>query len=108
MASLRASANSESDYMLVPDHPNRKHLQSFVSKAFNHFKKIAGIKKNVSLYNLRHTYVNALYNLICEEGLSVHHKKETAIKHYLSKKKKLELQEGKRLFNIEIERYLPS
>lgn len=106
LASLRSRSDSDEDYILVPDHENRDHLQSFVSKAFNHFLMVSGVKKEVSLYNLRHTYVNALYNLIGEEGLSVHHKKETAVKHYLSKKKKLELQDGKRLFNLDISQYI--
>ncbi|CAN0017262.1 unnamed protein product, partial [Chrysoparadoxa australica] len=106
LASLQAKAKSEDEYILVPDYKNRNQLQSFCSKAFNHFIKLSGIKKEVTMYNLRHTYVNALYNLIGEEGLSVHHKKETAVRHYLSKRKKHDLQAGKKLFNINVDAYI--
>lgn len=106
LASLQAKSNSEDEYILVPDFTNRNQLQSLCSKAFSHFLKLSGIKKEVTMYNLRHTYVNALYNLIGEEGLSVHHKKETAVRHYLSKRKKHDLQEGKKLFNIDVENYI--
>lgn len=106
LAVLRSRAKSDDEYIIFPDWENRKRLQDFASKAFAHFFTQTDIKKEVTFYNLRHTYVNALYNLIGEEGLNLHHSKETAIKHYLSKKKKLDLQEGKRLFTIELDSYI--
>jgi integrase len=99
---LEPQMKSIDDYILVPEWANRKTLIKFISKAFHHYlTKHSGIDKDVTLYNLRHTYINAIYNMIGEDGLSIHNKKETAIKYYLSKKRRHELQAGKRLFNID-------
>jgi len=108
LAHLRSHSKSEDDYVLFPDWSNRKGLQEFASKAFKHFIKKSGITKKVTFYNLRHTYINALFALIGEEGLDLHHNKETAIRHYLSKKRKLNLQKDKRLFNIDTMRLIQS
>jgi integrase len=102
LAILSNGRINEDDYILVPDYGNRPVLKNFVSRAFKHYWNLTGIQKEVSLNNLRHTYINALIALIGEEGFSVMNKRETAIKHYLSKKKKLELEKGKSLFSIDV------
>lgn len=89
---------SEEDFILVPEWENRKSLITFCSKAFIHYLRQTSIRKKVSFYNLRHTYINTLYHVIGEEALTVHHSKEVAIQHYLSKKKRVDMQEGKVLF----------
>ncbi len=90
------------DFILVPEYRNRAILKNFVSRSFKHYWRQLGSEKDLSLNNLRHTYINAIINVIGEEGFSVHNKKETAIRHYLSKKKKLDLEKGKSLFNIDV------
>ncbi|WP_420575261.1 tyrosine-type recombinase/integrase [Ekhidna sp.] len=105
LAPMRVNSSSDNEYVLQPEWTNRNSLITFVSKAFTHFFQLTKIRKKVTFYNLRHTYINTLYNVIGESALSVHHKKDTAVKHYLSKKKKLELQEGKMLFDGLMEGY---
>jgi integrase len=101
LSQLYKSVNDDHQYILVPDWENRTSLKQFVTKAFKHFWTKTGINKHLTLHNLRHTYINALYNMLGEDGFSVHNKKETAIRNYLSKKKRLELEQGKSLFNID-------
>ncbi len=101
LAKLSKDQNEADGYVFVPEHTNRKSLRSFVAKAFKHYWKQVNPDKDLSLNNLRHTYINAIYNRIGEKGLSVHNKKETAIKHYLSKKKRLDLEEGQVLFGFD-------
>ncbi len=107
LAQLLASMDQTDpeDYILVPEWENRKQLQTFVSKAFSHFIKVAGIDKEVTLYNLRHTFINTVYAVVGEKFLGTLNKKETAIKHYLSKKKKIESPTGN-VFSLDIESYI--
>jgi len=105
LAHLYKSVSDDNQYILVPEWENRTSLKQFVTKAFKHFWKETGINKHLTLHNLRHTYINALYNMLGEDGFSVHNKKETAIKNYLSKKKRLELEKGKSLFNIDLSQF---
>lgn len=102
LAILSQETYSEHDYILVPEKKNRTRLKDFVSRAFKHYWRQLKTDKDLTLNNLRHTYINAIINVIGEEGFSVHNKKETAIRHYLSKKKKLDLEKGKSLFNIDV------
>lgn len=99
---LASKSISEDDHILVPEWKNRPILQKFVSKSFKHYWRKTDSKKNLSLNNLRHTYINAVLNVIGEEGINIHNRKETAVKHYLSKKKRLSLEEGKTLFNMDV------
>jgi integrase len=102
LAILSKGMQSENDFILVPDHENRKTLKNFVSRAFQHYWQQLGIDKNVTLNNLRHTYVNAILETIGESGIGIHHKKETAVRHYLSKKKRLDLEKGQSLFDVNV------
>ncbi len=103
---LRAKSEKETDYIIQPRWKDRKTLQSLASKAFIHFFRQTGIDKKITFYNLRHTYINNLYAQIGESALNEKHKKETAIKHYLSKKRKQEAQQGKELFNIDVSAHI--
>lgn len=105
LSQLYKTVNDDQQYILVPEWENRSSLKQFVTKAFKHFWTKTGINKHLTLHNLRHTYINALYNMLGEDGFSVHNKKETAIRNYLSKKKRLELEAGKSLFNIDISHF---
>jgi integrase len=102
LSMLSPQSLSENDYVLVPEWKNRAILKNFVSRAFKHYWRQIGSEKDISLNNLRHTYINAVLNVIGEEGINIHNRKETAIKHYLSKKKRLTLEQGKTLFNINV------
>ncbi len=101
LARLTKHQKSEDDYVLVPDTKNRTGLRQFVNKAFKHYWKQVNPDKNLTLNNLRHTYINAILNSIGEEGIPVHNKKETAVRHYLSKKRRQNWEEGKVLFGFD-------
>jgi len=59
---------------------------------------IAGI---VRLWHEPYAKINAMLNNVREDGIPVHNKKETAVRHYLTKKKHLDLEEGKVLFRLD-------
>lgn len=103
---FRLKMKSEDDYIVVRGWKNRTTLQTFCSKAFQHFYQNTGIKKDkITFYNLRHTYINTLFDALGEEVLSQKHRKETAVKHYLSKKKRLN-PSRKKLFSIDINHFI--
>ncbi len=101
LARLMVDQKNENDYILVPDYENRIGLRQFVNKAFRHYWNQVNSKKNLTLNNTRHTYINAVVNTLGEDGFPMHNKKETAVRHYLSKKKRQDLEEGKVLFGVD-------
>src|ERR1041385_1297734 len=50
----------ENDYIVVPEHESRYSLKKFVSKAFTHYWRVTGLKRDVSFKTLRKTYETRL------------------------------------------------
>ncbi len=89
------------DYIIIPEAKNRRTLKLFISKAFTHFWKVTGLKREVTFKNLRKTYVTRLTSIIGEQALFVKHSGDkTAIKHYLNQKELLDKTKNVKLYEI--------
>lgn len=98
---LQFEITDEEDYIVVPEMANRATLKKFVSKAFTHYWRVAGLKRKVSFKNLRKTYMTRLTAVIGSKAMFVKHNDDkTAIKHYLKKKELLEATKDVRLYDI--------
>jgi integrase len=87
-------------YIIEPTVANRYTLKKFISKAFTHYWRQTGSKKEVSFKHLRKTYVTMLTKAIGQRALFVKHNEDkTAVKHYLDKKELLDKVTGVRLYN---------
>jgi hypothetical protein len=87
-------------YIIEPGISNRDTLKSAISKAFTHYWRQTGSKKEVSFKHLRKTYVTMLTKAIGEKALFVKHNEDkTAVKHYLDKQELLNGLEGVRIYN---------
>ena len=101
LAELLLQFNGSEGYIVVPEHRNRTTLKKFITKAFTHYWRVSGLKREVSFKNLRKTYVTRLTSLIGEQALFVKHSEDkTAIKHYLNQKELLEKTQNVRLYEI--------
>lgn len=98
---LQFEMTSPDDYIVVPEHVSRYSLKKFISKAFTHYWRVTGLKRDVSFKTLRKTYETRLTSAIGAKAMFVKHKTDkTAIKHYLAKKELLESTKDVRLYNI--------
>jgi integrase len=87
-------------YIIEPEIANRDTLKKIISKAFTHYWRHTGSKKEVSFKHLRKTYVTMLTKAIGERALFVKHNEDkTAVRHYLDKKELLEKTHGVRLYS---------
>lgn len=97
---LQFEMTSENDYIVMPEHESRYTLKKFISKAFTHFWRVTGLKRDVSFKTLRKTYETRLVAAIGEKAMFVKHKSDkTAMKHYLGKKELLESTKDIHLYN---------
>jgi hypothetical protein len=98
---LRFEMTGEDDYIVTPETANRDSLKKFISKAFTHYWRVTGLKRDVSFKTLRKTYETRLTAAIGSKAMFVKHNSDkTAIKHYLGKKELLESTKDVRLYNI--------
>jgi len=98
---LKFDVTNQDDYIVAPEITSRYSLKKFISKAFTHYWRVAGLKRKVSFKNLRKTYETQLTAAIGEKAMFVkHHDDKTAIKHYLGKKELLESTKDVRLYDI--------
>lgn len=98
---LQFEMTDENDYIVLPEQESRYSLKKFISKAFTHYWRVTGLKRDVSFKSLRKTYETRLVSAIGEKAMFVKHKSDkTAIKHYLGKKELLESTKGVHLYNI--------
>lgn len=75
------------EYMILPDHKNRKYLKSFLTKSFSHFWNKTGSDKVVTFKNLRKTYITRMVELLGEKAKFIKHTNDkTAVKHYIPEK----------------------
>ena len=94
---------SPDDYIVVPEYTSRINLKKFISKAFTHYWRVTGIRRQVSFKTLRKTYLTRLTSLIGEKAMFVKHNEDkTAIKHYLKKTELLEQTKDVRLYDISL------
>lgn len=100
LISLNIKDNPEG-YLIAPEFENRTTLKKFVSKAFTHYKRVSGIKGDVSFKNLRKTYITRMWELLGEKASSIKHTNDkTALKHYLDQKAIVSTVKNVRVFNI--------
>jgi hypothetical protein len=98
---LQFEVTNQEDYIVAPEIASRYSLKKFISKAFTHYWRVAGLKRKVSFKNLRKTYETQLTAAIGAKAMFVkHHDDKTAIKHYLGKKELLESTKDVRLYDI--------
>ncbi|MEI9921120.1 MAG: hypothetical protein WDO14_20340 [Bacteroidota bacterium] len=91
----------ENDFIVSPEYENRTSLKKFVSKAFTHYWRVSGLKRNVSFKTLRKTYETRLTSVIGFKAMFVkHYNDKTAIRHYLDKKQLLEETKNIRLYDV--------
>ncbi|PZR31612.1 MAG: hypothetical protein DI538_20745 [Azospira oryzae] len=96
---LEFPVTNPEDYIVVPQLKGRASLKLFISKAFTHFWKKAGLTRKVTFKNLRKTYITRLTAIIGEKALYVKHNEDkTAVKHYLQKKELLDATKDVRLY----------
>lgn len=98
---LQFEMTGEQRYIVAPEFDKRYSLKKFISKAFTHYWRVAGLKRNVSFKTLRKTYETRLTSVIGSKAMFVKHNSDkTAIKHYLDKKELLESTKDVRLYDI--------
>lgn len=74
------------DYILFPERTVKaKTIMDALSKSFSHYVKESGVEKNVSLKNLRKTYITWMYRVMGKNtGLLTSHSGEKILKdHYI-------------------------
>lgn len=74
------------DYILCPERTVKaKTIMDTLSKSFSHYVKESGVEKNVSLKNLRKTYITWMYRVMGKNtGLLTSHSGEKILKdHYI-------------------------
>lgn len=92
----------ENRYLLVPEWANRNSVMQFVSKAFTHYWRKTGIKKEVTFKNLRKTYVTRMLELLGEKGSTLKHTRpDVALKNYLDQREIVNKVSDRTLFNLE-------
>ncbi|MGH2665829.1 hypothetical protein [Flavobacterium sp.] len=80
------SKKDSSDYILFPDRDvSSDTIKNNLSRSFTHYRKGAGINKDVSLKNLRKTYLSWVNSVMTKDTvlLSSHGSKEVLEKYYL-------------------------
>lgn len=93
--------SSDEDYIIVPEYKHRQTLKEFISKAFSHYWKVAGLERKVTFRHLRKTYITRLTELIGERALRIKHNEDvTAIKHYLDQKQLMSQTKDLTLYEI--------
>jgi hypothetical protein len=98
---LQFEMTRDEDYIVAPEHVSRYSLKKFVSKAFTHYWRVAGLKRKVSFKNLRKTYETRLTSAIGAQAMFVKHTDDkTAMKHYLAKDELLKATKDVRLYDI--------
>jgi site-specific recombinase XerD len=96
---LQFDVTKQEGYIVVPEMENRTTLKQFISKAFSHFWKVTGLKRDASFKTLRKTYLTRLTDAIGSKAMFVkHNNDQTAVKHYLNKKELLEQTKNVRLY----------
>lgn len=93
--------NKEQYIIAQKDPSSRKTLMDKVSKAFTHFWKITGIKKEIQMKNLRKTYLTALANHFGDSAnlISDHANMTVLKKHYINNAKMVEKASDFSVFN---------
>lgn len=83
------------DYILLPERKiQSKTIMDSLSKAFSHYKKGAGIEKNISLKSLRKTYITWVHQVMQKEtGLLTSHSTTKVLESYYIDPKILSLVE---------------
>ncbi len=83
------------DYILLPERKiQSKTIMDSLSKAFSHYKKGAGIEKNISLKSLRKTYITWVHQVMQKEtGLLTSHSTSKVLESYYIDPKILSLVE---------------
>jgi integrase len=74
------------DYILFPERTVKaKTIMDVLSKSFSHYVKESGVQKDVSLKNLRKTYITLMYRVMGKsKGLLTSHSGEKVLKdHYI-------------------------
>jgi len=80
------------EFIIAPDHKNRETVKDYMSRAFTHYWKLTGINKQVSMIDLRKTYVTLMYAGFGEDAGLITGQSDAVIKaHYLKRRKIIEL-----------------
>jgi hypothetical protein len=65
---LRFEVTNQDDYIVAPEITGRSSLKKFISKAFTHYWRVAGLKRKVSFKNLRKDLRNSIDSRYWREG----------------------------------------
>lgn len=83
-----AEKSKSNDYILCPNRTqNSIHMMNSLSRGFTHYKEAAGIDKDISLHNLRKTYITWLNYFMHKETalLTSHSGQKVLDNHYIDK-----------------------
>jgi integrase len=98
---LQFEMTAEDAYIVAPEYGSRYSLKKFISKAFTHYWRVTGLKREVSFKTLRKTYETRLTEAIGSKAMFVKHSSDkTAIRHYIGRKELLEATKDIRLYDI--------
>ncbi len=89
--------SNPNDYIICPQRNcNSRSLMDRASKSFTHYKKGAGIEKNISLKNLRKTYITWVNQTMGQQTgiLTSHSTNEVLERHYLDPKVLTAIERG--------------
>ena len=89
--------DNPNDFILCPDRNcNSKTLMDRISKSFSHYKNGAGIDKDVSLKNLRKTYITWVNQVMGNETglITSHSTQEVLERHYIDPKVLTAIERG--------------
>jgi integrase len=95
-----------SDYILFPERTVKaKTIMDVLSKSFSHYVKESGVEKDITLKNLRKTYISWMYRVMGKDtGLLTSHSGEKILKdHYIDSTFLSKIEEASlkiRVFNV--------